>query len=408
MRIVLAVLLLTTFACAQNPLRRAPSAGAAVEGQDYLVLTRARFWDGQGYLTPVEAFSALVPRGWTVDGGIVWKSPFACQGEMVSSRLSAASPGGAIRYQSLPVHSWASNSDPQLRQFMISARQQGGCEVSGPVPAEVYFRQVMLPRELPDAAIVNIRRNPQVMQELGAQNEKYRAMAQSQGAMGEVRTDAIVVDLRFPNGDEGIALCSVVDLITTVQNAYTGALQHSSISVASERSWIRFPAARRAEAERFLVTLRASYRTNPEWRENVNQLTLSIRRQRQANSDQVLAQLEQAKLQNQRLHEQRMADIRRQGEANSAAFQQRMSGMDQNYRAWEARQEASDRIQTSFVQAIREVETWRGPSGAVELSSGYDQAWTRGDGVYLLSNKPGFDPASVFQDQKWQPLQRAR
>jgi hypothetical protein len=60
------------------------------------------------------------------------------------------------------------------------------------------------------------------------------------------------------------------------------------------------------------------------------------------------------------------------------------------------------------VQTIREVETWKEGDGSVELTAGYEQAWSRGDGSYILSNKPGFDPSSVLQDQAWKPMQRER
>ena len=59
-------------------------------------------------------------------------------------------------------------------------------------------------------------------------------------------------------------------------------------------------------------------------------------------------------------------------------------------------------------QTIREVETWAGGDGKVELSSGYDQAWSRGDGTYILSNSPGFDPRTVLQDQQWTELKRSK
>jgi hypothetical protein len=85
-----------------------------------------------------------------------------------------------------------------------------------------------------------------------------------------------------------------------------------------------------------------------------------------------------------------------------------MYAMDQNMRSWEAQQASGDRIHTAFVQSIRGVETWRSEGGAaVELTAGYDNAWSKGDGVFILSNKPGFDPAAVFQDQDWRPLRRS-
>jgi hypothetical protein len=61
------------------------------------------------------------------------------------------------------------------------------------------------------------------------------------------------------------------------------------------------------------------------------------------------------------------------------------------------------------VHTIREVETWKDSGGtSVELSSGYDQAWSRGDGSYILSNKPTFDPSSVFQDQRWTEMKKEK
>ena len=51
------------------------------------------------------------------------------------------------------------------------------------------------------------------------------------------------------------------------------------------------------------------------------------------------------------------------------------------------------------------METWNdGNNGHVEMASGYDHAWSRGDGTYVLTNSPNFDPGAVFQDQNWQPM----
>jgi hypothetical protein len=81
--------------------------------------------------------------------------------------------------------------------------------------------------------------------------------------------------------------------------------------------------------------------------------------------------------------------------------------MDTSMRAWETQQSSQDRMHTAFVQSIREVETWQGGDGRVELSSGYGQAWSRGDGTYIVSNSPSFDPRSAFLDQNWEELKRA-
>ena len=75
-------------------------------------------------------------------------------------------------------------------------------------------------------------------------------------------------------------------------------------------------------------------------------------------------------------------------------------------RDWENQQASQDQQHRQFVQTIREVETYSDGQGKVELSSGYQQAWSRGDGTYILSNASGFDPSSVFQDPAWKEMQK--
>ncbi len=387
---------------------QAPVGGNAPrwkEGTDYTVLERLRVRDEQGYVQPMEAFSVLVPKGWKTEGAVVWKDLNSCAGEMLAVRMTTASPDGAIRYTSLPLHTWGSASDPMMLQSMQMQMQYGGCEVGQPMEAADYLRKVLIPREIEGASVVDIKVNSDVVRELESRNAKYKAAVQQYGGSAEIYPSAIIATLKWPNGEEGIALCTVVNMITTTQDPYTGSFQQLSTSVSSERSWVRFPAERRAEAEQLLVTLRSSFRTNPEWQRNVDDLFARIRDQRDRNHAQVMAELEQQKRMNAAAHQHRMANIQAQGAANTAAHEQRMSNMDRNMRSWENQQSSQDRLHTSFVKTIREVETYRDGSGTVELSSGYDQAWSRGDGTYILSNKPGFDPSSVFQDQNWQQMQ---
>jgi len=100
-----------------------------------------------------------------------------------------------------------------------------------------------------------------------------------------------------------------------------------------------------------------------------------------------------------------MDRIRLMGEQARAYAQQRSEASDQQMRDWERSQASQDASHERFVKTIREVETWSdGANGRVELTSGYDHAWSRGDGSYILSNSPNFDPSSVFQDQQWKPM----
>ena len=52
---------------------------------------------------------------------------------------------------------------------------------------------------------------------------------------------------------------------------------------------------------------------------------------------------------------QRKADIKSQGDANTTRHNDRMNAMDQNMRSWEQQQAKQDPQHTKFAQTIREV-----------------------------------------------------
>ena len=216
-----------------------------VEGKDYTVLERVRFMDAMGFEQPAEAFSVLIPKGWTHEGGVVWKSIQACRGQMVGAKFSIASPDGAIRYQGLQPHSWNAASDQMMMQSMQMQAAQGGCEVGGPMSGEEYLRQVFIPRELQGATVTEVKANPEAERTIAEQAAKFQASAQKYGGQAELRPSAISARVKRNDGTEGIVLSSIRNLITTTQDMYTGAMQQMSMSTATERSWVRFPAARR-------------------------------------------------------------------------------------------------------------------------------------------------------------------
>lgn len=375
-----------------------------VEGKDYVVMERVRFMDNQGFEQPAEAFSVLLPKGWKHEGGITWKDMNACRGELVTGRWSASSPDGAISYVSLPLHTWGSASDPMMQQSMMMQAQSGGCEYGGPMSAEEYLRQVFLPRDLQGASITEIKENEAARQEMDRGAQRTVDALRQMGGMPEVRNSAITARLKWSDGTEGVAFCSIMNVVNTTQDMYSGMMQQTTTSVTSERSFIRYTTARKDEAERFLVNAKSSLRTNPAWKEAVDNFFVQMRNQQDMIHRQRMAAIDAQTRANTAAHHQRMANIQAQGAANTAAHNQRMSNMDNQMRSWENQQSSQDRMHTSFVQTIREVQTYQDGNGKVELSSGYDQAWSRGDGTYILSNSPSFDPSSVFQDQNWQEM----
>ncbi len=382
----------------------APSSKTFVEGKDYTVMERVRFMDNHGFERPAEAFSVLLPKGWKHEGGIQWKDMNECRGEMVTGRWSASSPDGAIRFASLPLHTWGSASDPMMRQSMMMGAQSGGCEYGGAMPAEQYLREVFGPRELQGATITEVKENKAAKSEMDQQSQRTKAAAEQYGGMVEVLNSAVVARLKWSDGTEGIALANVMNMITTTQDMYSGTMNQFTTSMSSERSFLRFPTARKDEAERFLANAKSSFRTNPEWKRAIDDFFVRMRGQQDVMHRQKMAAIDAQTRANTAAHNQRMSAIQQQGTANTQRHNERMANMDSQMRSWESQQSSQDRIHKSFVQTIREVQTYQDGNGKVELSSGYDQAWSRGDGTYILSNSPSFDPSSVFQDQNWQEM----
>lgn len=394
-----------------NPLSaQTSSAGKSatnyVEGKDYTVLERVRFMDAMGFQEPAEAFSVLIPKGWKYEGGVIWKSLQECRSDMVGAKYAISSPDGAIRFQALQPHSWNAASDQMMMQNMQMQAAQGGCDVGGAMSGEDYLRQVFVPNELRGATVLEVKTNPEAERLLAEQAAAFQASARQYGGQADVRPSAITARVKWSDGTEGIVLISIRNVITSTPNMYTGEVQQLSMSTASERSWVRFPAARRNEAETFLANMKSSTRTNPAWKQAVEGYFADLGRQQERQHHIAMATIDQNTRNMTAQHNQRMADIKAQGDANTARHNDRMNSMDNTMRSWEQQQASQDRQHTRYVQTIREVETWQGSNGAVELSSGYDQAWSRGDGTYIMSNKPGFDPSAVFQDQNWTEMQR--
>ena len=412
--LLLATALLSSCSEPASPSAQAQSGSGGANGparweagRDYTVLERVRFMDNTGFQQPAEAFSVLVPQGWKHEGGVVWKSLQECRSEMVGADFSISSPDGAVRFRSLRPHSWTASSDQMMMQGLQMQASQGGCAVGWAMSGEEYLRQVLVPNELAGATVVEVEPNPEAERAIAEQAAAYQASAQRYGGRAEMNPSAVTARVKWNDGTEGLVLVSVRNVLLITPNPYTGEQHQLSMSATTERSWVRFPGARRNEAETFLANLKSSFRTNPAWQQAVDGYFAQLGREQDREHHIRMAAIDQQTRNMTAAHNQRMADIQAQGAANTQRHNARMDAMDANMRSWEGQQASQDRQHTRFVQTIREVETWRGDNGAVELSSGYDQAWSRGDGTYILSNKPGFDPAAVFQDRNWTEMKRA-
>lgn len=357
-------------------------AGDAVEGADYVIMSRVRFLDQQGFDQPVEAFSMMFPRNWRTEGGVLWGNIGACRGELIRSQVKATSPDGAYHFEVPLMRSFAWSDEPMLVQSMQAGARAGGCQVNAPFPAqqfvEGYARQDLR------AQAANIRADEARTALLRTLDDQANQSSRQFGSNSQQESTAALADVTWPDGAEGILLGTVTNIVMKQPNYMGGRPTTISTTVAIPYL-MKCPAGKRAECLQWLNLFMTSHRTNPVWDQARTQFMTR------------LSKIE---------HAGRMERIRLMGEQSRAYARAQSDASDQRMRDWENRQASQDASHKRFVQSIREVETWRDASGPIELSSGYANAWSRGDGSYLLTNKPGFDPNSAFREQRWTQMQR--
>lgn len=362
------------------------------EGTDYLVFDRVRIMDRQAFTQPVEAYSILLPKNWQTQGEVFWTAPGqACAGTNMA--FKAQSADGKYSFEMLPYSSWSWNTNQQTMQFSQSLGSTKYCSFGQPLNAEQYLRNV-LARELQNPAITEVKPSANVVEEMDKLNEKGRRELMRYGASQvNFRNTANVAKVKWNNGTEGLVMCGVVNIESAIPNVYNGSVDYSYTSTAAQRIVFKYPAGKGEEAEKMFSVIIGSFRTNPSWKDAVNGYWQSVREQR--NRDHI------GKIQ---MMDAQTAAI---GKAAIEKGNQRLASMDNQLRSWEAQQSSQDRMHTNFIKTIREVEHYRDETGKIELSAGYNHAWSRNDGSrYILSNSPNFDPSSVFQDQRWKEMKK--
>jgi hypothetical protein len=358
------------------------------EGKDYFLFNRVKIMDLQAFSEPAEAYSILLPKDWQSEGGVIWTAPGqTCAG--TNMNFSAKSRNGEFNFQILPNIIWSYSTDPQVNQLQQSSQY---CGKGQPIDARQYIDQVWLP-ELGNATLIEAKNNPDVVKAHSETDDKARAELMRYGAAQvNYRHTALTAKANIGNGKAVILICGVTNAEVYIPNVYNGTMGISYTSSAS-RMLFTYPENKSEEAEQIASMIIGSIRTNPDWKDATNNYWRAVREQKQIEH---LGKI--------RLMDERTRQI---GEQTIAAGNRRLADMDNQLRSWEAKQSSQDRMHTSFIKTIREVEHYRDENGTVELSSGYNHAWSRGDGSsFLLSNSPNFDPSSVLQDQRWKEMRK--
>ncbi len=364
-----------------------------VVGKDYLIYKRVRLTDNTGFSAPVEAYSALIPEGWSYTGDIIWEQPgSACMGTF--RKFSTEDPSGKMKLTLYPetIYSWATNE--MLRAHNRDGRQSEYCMQKQPFDASEYLKEIFLP-ELGSPKPVYTEEVSGVVEEMRRKFNAQAAELKTYGAGNlNFHPTSVKAGVEWADGRKGIITVSVGITEIIVPNQYTGGYDMLYTTAVSNKSVFIYPADE-SGAEKMYTVIMGGFRTNPYWENSVNIFWKDVRINKQIRHIGTIKAMD--------------AQTARMGRDAIARGNQRLADMDNQLRSWEQKQQVQDRMHTEFIKTIREVENYADETGKYEMAAGYSHAWSRNDGTsFILSDNPNFDPSSVFRDQRWKEMKKVR
>jgi len=308
--------------------------------------------------------------------------------------LKASSPDKKFSLEFLPniILSWSTNQQ-NLQWSMANQGNSPYCGFNQPIGAEQYLRSGLI-KDMGNPQIVKVESNNAVVAELQKSFEKGRAELMQYGAADvQGYASAVNAEVKWNDGTEGFVVLGTMVYETTIANAYTGTYDKSYTTSISKKTVFKYPTAEKEKAKSLFTVIMASMRSNTAYNDAINNFW------RQVRQDKDRVHWEKIRVMDEQ--------TRQIGERAIAQGNQRLKDMDNQMRTWEASQSSQDKMHTEFIKTIRGVENFRDETGKYEMVSGYNHAWSRGDGTsFVLSDNPNFDPAFVFKDQQWKQMKK--
>ncbi len=300
-----------------------------------------------------EAFGLLVPEGWRMEGGIVWRSELS---NLALLQMRLSDPQGVRALEIFPNIPYTWNQQGYYG-FPPGSLYLGSYVVQ-PLAPDDFVRLVLLPQVRGKVSPKVIRTEP--LPELARQ---VAPTVQEPGAMKQVA--AARTRIEYQEGartiEEDIYCVIVYTQVPAMPGVTYWGAEHA-FGFRAEKGQLDRQAA-------LLQAVSASVRLNPRW------------------FGQVL-QVREAWVQNQ------MQAIRNAGELSRYIAQTTDQMSDAQMQAWQNRRASEDRTADAFTQYIRGVETYRDPYSErdVQLPTGYHDVWASRDGQYILADDPHFNP----------------
>ncbi|HWA16845.1 MAG TPA: hypothetical protein VG817_10455 [Gemmatimonadales bacterium] len=356
----------------------------------YLRMKMVKVMDTQGWGQPVEVARILIPSDWKAEGGANWVSGMTrCPANIIQVNWRAVSPDGLTGFEIFPTYAWSWSDDPLLQQSIQSnAANNMGCDARPPMRAGDFLTAMVIPARRRGARVLRTEPLPSVTQaEQETLSKNYAQMIQG-GYMRSVHADAARVRLEYSvNGqpvEEWLSantsvlaapMASSAGLMNGNMNQSANSFQNSAYNIIA----VHAPKGALDGNAKLYAMMVASIRPNPQYQAAVGAWLRNMGRIQQ-----------QGAMDRHKIWQDAQAYI-----ANS---------IQQTYAE---NQRVQNKQAEQFGQLMRGVETYIDPRSneRVELTAGWNSAWSNGKGEYILVDSPNIDPAKLLQED-WREMSR--
>ncbi len=376
--------------------------------------------DRQGFNSPIEAYSVLVPDGWSFESEVVWMGAGGrCGPGHAQPVFRMESPDGAraievllgvhLELTSIDLVQGAANSpfaqpyvetQRQARSEMEALRREyqasgPNCQVGRPSDHRDFVQKSIVSTMRPDSRIVGMEPDPAIramLQPLEAAGAEMRAMT-SPGMQADqtIETTKLTLEATDAGGRPSVEIMKFGTVVQWLTSAFEGMtadgmqLVHMGqfSTTSHQTTWItsyRAPRDELADFEPLAGAIMASLRSNPRWQAAFNRYLANITR-----------------IQNQGAMER----SRIMAETQDAISDMQMEG-------WRRRQDSQDRSAKAFVNSIRGVEQRIDPSTGfvVDVPNTGHEFYSDGNGNVLIIDTPGLEPRDLFPGEDWEVMKR--
>jgi hypothetical protein len=353
-------------------------------------MKRVQVVDRSGFERPLPAITMLIPSDWTFESQVEYGK--ATCGALFNLSFRASSPDGKTGIELFPAYSWQWADDQMSRNMMQQTNQQNaqfrrpGCDLMQTMSAADFLGKVVAPKVRPGFRAHGAEHLPDAHEEVMQTNRQLQQQMQQLGLRGKVTMDDARLKISYERN--GVAfdewLTAVVTVRATPVPVYNRGQMGQSVSYQEQAQRLfalRAPAGQLEAQQRLYELVLSTMRIEPEWQGRVNQVQGNIQA------------------------------INQKGVADRAAIQRKSAEDTAQIRhdMYEHQQRAQDEGHQQFSQTLRGVETYKDPSSGekVELDSRYGHAWSNGNGEYILSESPNYDPNKNLNGN-WTALQHER